>query len=122
MIAIKEISFISVLLTVSSVASVSESIVRRNTVTYIHSLSSSAIKVIEDVDNDSFLTCISITTANSLESTRNHTDIINNIAGGVTNGMSIISSNDVNGTLDIRFFKQQKRFNILVVDGLNGFR
>ncbi|XP_037028219.1 uncharacterized protein LOC119068649 [Bradysia coprophila] len=122
MIAIKETLFIAVLLAVS-VVNVSERIRHRNNITtYIHSLSKSAIKVIKDVDNESFLTCISITTANSQESAWQHTDIINNIAGGVINGMSIISSNDANGTFDITSFKERKSFNILVVDGLNGFR
>lgn len=90
--------------------------------TYINILSRSAIKVIEDVDSESFLTCISITTSNSRASFRQHNDIINNIAGGVANGMSIISSEDRNSTFHIERFKERKRFSILVVDGLNGFR
>lgn len=119
MIATKETLFIAILLTLS-VTNISKKISHRNNnVTYVHSLSKSAIKVIEDEDNTIFLTCISITTANSEESAWKHTDIINNIAGGVANGMSIISSNDANG-FDIR--SERKRFNILVVDGLNGFR
>lgn len=89
--------------------------------TDINILSKSAIKVIGDVDDESFLTFISVTTANSRQSVRQHADIINIIAGGVANGMSIISLDDGNCT-PIRRFEQQKRFNILVVDGLNGFR
>lgn len=88
--------------------------------TYVNILSRSAIKVIEEVDRECVLTCISIKTSNSQESARQHNDIINDIAGGVDNGMSIISSDD--STFTIGQFKEQKRFNILVVDGLNGFR
>lgn len=89
---------------------------------YINVLSKSAIKVVEDVDSESFLTCISIKTSNSEQSVLQHADIINNIASGVANGMSIISSEDGNSSFDIGLFKERKRFIILVVDGFVGFR
>lgn len=84
-------------------------------------LSKSAIKVIEEeVESESSITCISIKSSNNEESSRQHDDIINDIAGGVTNGISIISSDD--RALHIGRFKERKRFNIIVLDGLNGFR
>lgn len=89
--------------------------------TYVNILSKSAIKVIEeDVDSESSITCISIISSNSQESSRQHDDIINDIAGAVTNGISIMSSND--RTFHIGRFKEGKRFNIILLDGLNGFR
>lgn len=116
MIVTKKTVFILALLLVINK---SEIIYHRNE-TYVNILSRSAIKVIEDVDSECFFTCISITTSNSQESVRQHNDIINGIAGGVANGMSIISSDDT--TFDIGQFTEQKHFNILVVDGVNGFQ
>lgn len=118
MIITKKTLFIPVLLLVLIE---SESMHHQN-VSYVNILSRSAIKVIDDAASEYSLTCISITTSNSQESARQHNDIINDIAGGVANGMSIISSDDGNGTFHIGQFKERKSFNILVVDGLNGFR
>lgn len=90
--------------------------------TYVNILSKSAIRVIEEVKSESHLTCISITTSNSQESSRQHNDLINDIAVGIPNSISIISSDDRNRTFHVGLFKEQKRFNIFVVDGLHGFR
>lgn len=52
------------------------------------------INVIEEIASECYLIWITISISNSPESSRQRNDIINDIAGSVTNGISMISSDD----------------------------